>query len=132
MKGPSQRQLRAGELVRHALTDILAREEFADPDLRERSITISEVRVSPDLKHATAFCAPLGGENMEKVVAGLNRASRFIRGRLAREVELRNTPTLRFLGDDSFDEGERMDRLLASLKTADANGDHDGGGDQDS
>lgn len=132
MKGPSQRQLRAGELVRHALTDILAREEFADPDLRERSITISEVRVSPDLKHATAFCAPLGGEDMEKVVAGLNRASRFIRGRLAREVELRNTPTLRFLGDDSFDEGERMDRLLASLKTADANGDHDGGGDQDS
>lgn len=132
MKGPSQRQLRAGELVRHALTDILAREEFADPDLRERSITISEVRVSPDLKHATAFCAPLGGEDMEKVVAGLNRASRFIRGRLAREVELRNTPTLRFLGDDSFDEGERMDRLLASLKHADANGDHDGGGDQDS
>lgn len=132
MKGPSQRQLRAGELVRHVLTDILAREEFADPDLRERSITISEVRVSPDLKHATAFCAPLGGENMEKVVAGLNRASRFIRGRLAREVELRNTPTLRFLGDDSFDEGERMDRLLASLKTADADGDHDGGGDQES
>lgn len=132
MKGPSQRQLRAGELVRHALTDILAREEFADPDLRERSITISEVRVSPDLKHATAFCAPLGGEDMEKVVAGLNRASKFIRGRLAREVELRNTPTLRFLGDDSFDEGERMDRLLASLKTADADGDDNGDGDQES
>lgn len=132
MKGPSQRQLRAGELVRHALTDILAREEFADPDLRERSITISEVRVSPDLKHATAFCAPLGGEDMDKVVAGLNRASKFIRGRLAREVELRNTPTLRFLGDDSFDEGERMDRLLASLKTADADGDDSGDGDQES
>ncbi len=132
MKGPSQRQLRAGELVRHALTDILAREEFADPDLRDRSITISEVRVSPDLKHATAFCAPLGGEGMDKVVAGLNRASKFIRGRLAREVELRSIPTLRFLGDDSFAEGERMDRLLASLRPAAADADEAGEDDQES
>lgn len=116
MKGPSQRQLRAGELVRHALTDILTREEFDDPGLRGRSITISEVRVSPDLKHATAFCAPLGGEDLADVVAGLNRASRFLRGRLGKEVDLRNTPTLRFLGDDSFDEGQRMDRLLDSLR----------------
>ncbi len=131
MKGPSQRQLRAGELVRHALTDILAREEFADPDLRQRSITISEVRVSPDLKHATAFCAPLGGDEMEKVVAGLNRASRFIRGRLAREVELRNTPTIRFRADESFAEGERMDRLLASLKPADADAETGASGDGD-
>lgn len=132
MKGPTQRQLRAGELVRHALTDILAREEFADPDLRDRSITISEVRLSPDLKHATAFCAPLGGEDMEKVVAGLGRASKFIRGRLAREVELRNVPTLRFIGDDSFAEGERMDRLLASLKPANTDDDPSGDGDQES
>lgn len=125
MKGPSQRQLRAGELVRHALTDILAREEFDDPDLRGRSITISEVRVSPDLKHATAFCAPLGGEEMDSVVSGLNRASKFIRGRLAKEVELRSTPTIRFLPDDSFAEGQRMDKLLASLKSAEGAGSED-------
>lgn len=126
MKGPSQRQLRAGELVRHALTDILAREEFDDPDLKGRSITISQVRVSPDLKHATAFCAPLGGEEMDSVVSGLNRASRFLRGRLGKEVDLRNTPTIRFLADDSFAEGQRMDRLLASLKpTADDGGEDD-------
>lgn len=114
MKPPTQRQLRAGELVRHALMDILSREEFDDPDLRGKSITITEVRVSPDLKHATAFAAPLGGEDMAKVAQGLNRASGFIRGRLGREVELRVVPSLRFLPDDSFDEARRIDALLDS------------------
>jgi ribosome-binding factor A len=113
-KAPSQRQLRAGELVRHALTDILAREEFDDPDLHGKSITITEVRVSPDLKHATAFAAPLGGEGMDKVAAALNRAQGFLRGRLGREVELRVVPTLRFVPDDSYDEARRIDQLLAS------------------
>ncbi len=111
---PSQRQLRAGELIRHALMDIFAREEFADPDLHGKSITVSEVRISPDLKHATAFCAPLGGEEMDKTAAALNRAQGFIRGRLAREVELRTIPTLRFVPDDSYDEARRIDQLLAS------------------
>jgi len=114
MKPPSQRQLRAGELIRHALMDILAREEFSDPDLHGRSITITEVRVSPDLKHATAFCAPLGGENMAAATAALNRAQGFLRGRLARLVELRFSPTLRFIADDSYDEARRIDQLLAS------------------
>lgn len=114
MKPPSQRQLRAGELVRHALMDILAREEFADPDLHGKSITISEVRISPDLKHATAFCAPLGGGDMAKTATALNRAQGFLRGRLAREVELRVVPTLRFMPDDSYDEARRIDQLLAS------------------
>jgi ribosome-binding factor A len=113
-KPPSQRQLRAGELIRHALTDILAREEFADPDLKGKSITVTEVRVSPDLKHATAFCAPLGGEGMDKVAAALNRAQGFIRGRLAKEVELRVVPTVRYVPDDSYDEARRIDQLLAS------------------
>jgi ribosome-binding factor A len=113
-KAPSQRQLRAGELIRHALTDILAREEFADPDLHGKSITITEVRISPDLKHATAFAAPLGGEGMEKTAAALNRAQGFLRGRLGREVELRVVPTLRFVPDDSYDEARRIDQLLAS------------------
>jgi ribosome-binding factor A len=114
MKPPSQRQLRAGELVRHALTDILSREEFADPALHGKSITITEVRISPDLKNATAFAAPLGGEDMGKTIEALNRAAGFLRGRLSREVELRHTPSLRFISDDSYDEARRIDELLSS------------------
>ncbi len=114
MKPPSQRQLRAGELIRHALMDILAREEFDDPDIAGKSITITEVRVSPDLKHATAFCAPLGGGDMTVTAAALNRAQAFLRGRLAREVDLKFSPTLRFVADDSYDEARRIDELLAS------------------
>lgn len=111
---PTQRQLRAGELIRHALMDILAREEFDDPDLHGKSITISEVRVSPDLKHATAFCSPLGGADMAATAAALNRAAGFLRGRVAREVDLRFATILRFLPDDSYDEARRIDQLLAS------------------
>jgi len=113
-KMPTQRQLRAGELIRHALMDILAREEFDDPDLHGKSITISEVRVSPDLKHATAFCSPLGGADMAATAAALNRAAGFLRGRVAREVDLRFATILRFLPDDSYDEARRIDQLLAS------------------
>jgi ribosome-binding factor A len=114
MKPPSQRQLRAGELIRHALMDILAREEFADPDLHGKSITVTEVRCSPDLKHATGFCAPLGGENTAKTIEALNRAAGFLRGRLSREIDMRYTPMLRFIADDSYDEARRIDQLLAS------------------
>lgn len=113
-KAPSQRQLRAGELIRHALTDILAREEFDDPDLHGKSITVTEVRVSPDLKACTAFAAPLGGKDMDKTIAALNRAQGFLRGRLGREIELRVVPTLRFVADDSYDEARRIEQLLAS------------------
>lgn len=114
MKPPSQRQLRAGELIRHALMDILAREEFADPDLHGKSITVTEVRCSPDLKNATAFCAPLGGVEMAKTVEALNRAAGFLRGRLSREIDMRYTPMLRFIADDSYDEARRIEQLLAS------------------
>lgn len=114
MKPPTQRQLRAGELIRHALMDILAREEFDDPDLYGKSITVTEVRISPDLKNATAFCAPLGGEEMAKTVAALNRAAGFLRGRLSREIDMRYTPILRFIADDSYDEARRIEELLAS------------------
>src|SRR5262245_14360979 len=92
MKPPSQRQLRAGELIRHALTDILAREEFNDPHLHGKSITITEVRASPDLKHATAFAAPLGGTDMDKTIEALNKAAGFLRGRLSKEIDMRYTP----------------------------------------
>jgi ribosome-binding factor A len=114
MKPPSQRQLRAGELIRHALTDILSREEFADPALHGKSITITEVRISPDLKNASAFAAPLGGEDMGKTIEALNRAAGFLRGRLSREIDMRHTPNLRFIADDSYDEARRIEALLAS------------------
>ncbi|MEO0785925.1 MAG: 30S ribosome-binding factor RbfA [Pseudomonadota bacterium] len=114
---PSQRQLRAGELVRHALVDILAREDFRDPALFDVSITVGEVRCSPDLKHATVFCAPLGVEDAERrdaVTEALNRASKFLRGRLGREIDMKFTPQLHFLTDDSYDEAAAMDKLLSS------------------
>jgi ribosome-binding factor A len=110
----SLRQLRAGELIRHALMDILAREEFDDPHLHGKSITVTEVRISPDLKNATAFCAPLGGEDMAKTVEALNRAAGFLRGRLSREIDMRFTPILRFIPDDSYDEARRIEQLLSS------------------
>lgn len=115
-EGPSQRQLRAGELIRHALVDILAREEFRDPDLQGVSVTIGEVRTSPDLKHAPVFCSPLVGSDNPKAVAdALNRASAFIRGRLGREIDMKFTPNLRFIPDTSYDEANAMDRLLDNV-----------------
>lgn len=110
--GPSQRQLRAGELVRHALVEILRKEKLADPALAQVSVTLSEVKMSPDLKHAVCFVEPLGGENAAAVVAGLNRATRRLRGILGRRIELRFTPDLKFVHDDTFDAVTHMDRLL--------------------
>lgn len=110
--GPSQRQLRAGELVRHALASVLRESEIQDPALHGVSITVTEVRMSPDLKHAICFVEPLGGVNAQDVVDGLNRATRFLRGRLAREIELKFTPDLKFLHDQSFNEAARMNRLF--------------------
>ena len=110
--GPSQRQLRAGELVRHALVEILCAETFADPALADASVTISEVRVSPDLKHALCFVEPLGGVKSEAVVEALNRVSRFLRGRLGHRIEMRFTPDLKFLHDDTFDAADHISRLL--------------------
>lgn len=114
---PSQRQLRAGELVRHALVDILAREDFRDPDLQGVSVTLGEVRCSPDLKHATVFCAPLGNDDDDTraaVTDALNRASKFLRGRLGREIDMKFTPQLHFVADESYDTASHMDRLLDS------------------
>jgi len=111
--GPSQRQLRAGELVRHALVDIMRTESFTDPALAEVPITLSEVRVSPDLKHALCFVEPLGGKEAPAVIEALNRASRFLRLRLGPAIEMKFTPTLKFIHDDSFDTAEQINRLLA-------------------
>ena len=110
--GPTQRQLRAGELVRHALAEILREEEIIDPAMEGVSVTITEVRMSPDLRHATVFAEPLGGGAAADVMAALNKHSKFLRGRLGRSIELKFTPDLKFLHDESFNEAARMNRLF--------------------
>ncbi len=115
---PSQRQLRAGELVRHALVEILAREELRDPDLQGVSITVGEVRASPDLKHMTAFVSALGPGDARVIAQALTRCSGFLRGRLARAIELRFTPELHFQPDVSYEEARHIDEILASPEVA--------------
>ena len=110
--GPTQRQLRAGELVRHSLAAILREEDIQDPALAGVSVTVTEVRMSPDLRHATCFVEPLGGAHADEVVGGLNRAAKFLRGRLGRVVDLKFTPDLKFLHDESFNEASRINRLF--------------------
>jgi ribosome-binding factor A len=111
-QGPSQRQLRAGELVRHALVEILREEALDDPALADVSVTVTEVRMSPDLRHALCFIEPLGGVHAPEVVAALNRVSRFLRGRLGHAIDLKFTPDLKFAHDESFDAAEKMNRLF--------------------
>lgn len=110
--GPSQRQLRAGELVRHALVEILREEDFADPDLDGVSVTVTQIRMSPDLRNANCFIEPLGGGHAPQVVKALNRHAKFLRGRLGRMIDMKFTPALKFLHDESFDEATRMSRLF--------------------
>lgn len=110
--GPSQRQLRVGEALRHALVEVLARGHLRDPDLQGVSITVSEVRASPDLRHATAFVAPLGGGDIDALVKALKRASSYLRGEVARLVNLRYAPELDFAADRSFEHASRIDSAL--------------------
>ncbi|WP_300381696.1 30S ribosome-binding factor RbfA [Henriciella sp.] len=114
---PSQRQLRAGELIRHALTDIMMREEFRDPDLNGANITIGEVRTSPDLKHANVFCSPLGETDpneQDRLAKALNRASSFVRIKLGQRIDMKFTPRLNFIADHSYDEASHMDAIFNS------------------
>lgn len=113
-KPPTQRQLRVGEELRHIIANIIERGEIRDPDLAGRAITVTEVRISPDLKNATVFVVPLGGGEVDKVVKGLKRARAFIRHEVARQVDLRVAPDLFFEADTSFDEASRIDALLRS------------------
>lgn len=110
--GPTQRMLRVGELVRHALSGVFARGEIEDPVLEGKVITVPEVRMTPDLKLANAYVMPLGGEGAAEVVEALNRHHRFIRGRVAPELDLKFAPDLRFFIDETFDEYGRIDALL--------------------
>jgi len=114
----SQRQLRVGEQIRHALARILMRGELRDPALTGVPITVSEVRCTPDLKMATAYVLPLGGQNGDEVVTALRRAAAFLRGQVSREVRLKYTPGLRFQIDESFDEASRIDNLLRRPEVA--------------
>ena len=109
---PSQRQLRVGELIRHALADILQRGDVHDPALEGMVVTVPEVRVTPDLKLATVFLMPLGGKGADTVVDVFDRNKRFLRGEIAHRINLRYAPDLRFQLDTSFAEGDRVDALL--------------------
>ena len=111
-KAPSHRQLRVGEELRHALSRILGRGELRDPALADLNLTVTEVRVSPDLRSATAYVVPLGGGGLEAAVVALNRAGGFFRSRLAQEVALRHAPRIAFAPDRSFDEARRIDEIL--------------------
>src|SRR5215468_7112417 len=113
-KGPTQRALRAGELVRHALAEILARGEVHDSVIETHLITVPEVRMSPDLRVATVYILPLGGQDAAVVLAALDRNKRYLRGEVAHRVNLKFAPDLRFRIDERFGEAERIEKLLRS------------------
>jgi ribosome-binding factor A len=111
-KAPSQRALRAGELVRHAIAEIFSRGDVHDPVLEGHLITVPEVRMSPDLRLATIYVMPLGGKDTKDVLAALDRNKKYLRGEIAHRVNLKFAPDIRFLLDERFDEADRIDRLL--------------------
>ena len=129
-KAPSQRQLRVGEELRHAIAWILERGEIRDPGLGAQPVTVTEVRVSPDLRYATAYVMPLGGGDTEQVVAALNRAASFVRRRIGRAVKLRYLPGINFVADATFDQAQHIDELLRDPAVArDLDADDNNGGD---
>ena len=115
-KGPSQRQLRVGELIRHKLAEMLARGEIYDDVLASHVVTIAEVRMSPDLRLATAYVMPLGGKDIGPVLEALDKHRKFIRGEIAQAVDLRTAPEVRFRADETFEEVSRIDQILHSDK----------------
>ena len=117
-RGESQRQLRVAEELRHALAKIFQQGECRDPALREASIAVTEVRMSPDLRNATAFVVPLGGQNATEIIAGLKRSSAFLRRLVAQEVPLRYAPRLGFALDGAFAQADRIAALLARSDVA--------------
>ncbi len=112
----SQRQLRVGELVRHALAEMLTRGEVHDPVIEGHLITVPEVRMSADLRLATVYVMPLGGRDGAQVVAALDRTKRYIRGEIARRVNLKFAPEIRFRIDERFDEAERIEKILRTAE----------------
>jgi ribosome-binding factor A len=110
--GGSQRQLRVGELIRHELADMLTRGDIHDPVIQAHLITVPEVRMSPDLRLATIYVMPLGGRDVDEVIAALDRNKRYVRGEIARRVNLKFAPEIRFRADERFEEAERIEKLL--------------------
>ncbi len=110
--GPAQRQLRVGELIRHAVAEMLARGEVHDPVIEGHLITVPEVRMTADLRLATIYVMPLGGRDASEVIEALNRNKKFLRGEIAHHVNLKFAPDIRFRVDERFDEAERIEKLL--------------------
>ena len=117
----NQRQQRVAEEIRHVLANIIQRGELKDPQLMDLSVTVSEVRVSPDLKNATAFIAPLGGGSSEALATAMNRAAPFIRMRLGKELSLKYLPKVIFEADKSFDYAQKIESMLAQSKSGNKN-----------
>jgi ribosome-binding factor A len=118
VRGPSQRQLRVGEALRHALAEVLRENEIRDPDLEGVSVTITQIKPSPDMRYATVFCEPLGGENAKVVIAALNRHKGFLRGEMGHLITMKFTPDLRFVEDESFAEAQKIEAILKSERVS--------------
>ena len=110
--GPSQRQLRVGELIRHALAEMFSRAEIHDPTIESHMITIPEVAMTADLRLATVYVMPLGGRDVKPVLEALERNKKFLRGEIARRINLKFAPDIRFRFDERFDEAERIEKIL--------------------
>jgi ribosome-binding factor A len=117
-EGPSQRQLRVGEEIRHALAEVFLRTEFHEKSLAKAHLTISEVRMSPDLKHATVFATALGGKDITPLLPALKRVSPFLRAQIAPKLGLRVTPDIKFLADEALEEATRINKLLHQPEVA--------------
>jgi len=111
-RGPSQRQLRVGESLRHALAELLGRRELRDPALADVSITVTEVQVSLDMRKATVYVLPLGAEDVETVLEGLGRAAPYLGSQVARLMKLKYSPRLSFIAETSFDRAARIDAVI--------------------
>ena len=129
--GPSQRQLRVGELIRRTLSDVLSRGDVHDPDLNRHSITVGEVRTSPDLKVATAYVLPLGGHGADEALEALRRNARELRHLVARGLTLKYAPSLRFVLDETFDRMDDTRRILSDERVRRDVERADDGNDQD-
>ncbi len=114
-KEPSQRQLRVGEQLRHILAETMQRGHFNEEILIDAHLSISEVKISPDLKHATAYVMSLGGANMDEILPALNKDKNVFKKEIARNAGLRFTPTIRFVADNSFDEAEKIENILREI-----------------
>ena len=115
-QAPSQRMLRVGEMIRHRIAEMLIRHEIHDDELANHVVTIPEVRMTPDLRTATVYVMPLGGKDVQVVIKALARNAKYMRAEVARAINLKFAPDLRFREDQSFEEASRIDRLLDSPK----------------